>query len=76
MDDRERLKIVIMQMIEHNKIHLEKYEKWAGFAKAHQLVDAGIFLDDAGKLSVNVNIALEQTLNYLLLQNHANTEKG
>ncbi len=33
MDNRERLKIVIMQMLEHNETHVEKYEKWADFAK-------------------------------------------
>ena len=33
MDDRERLNIVIMQMVEHNKVHVENYAKWARFAK-------------------------------------------
>jgi len=41
MNDKEILKIVIMQMLEHNKIHRERYEKWAGVATTKQLIDVG-----------------------------------
>jgi hypothetical protein len=51
MDDRERLKIVIMQLLEHDKTHLQEYEKWAGFVKANQLATTGALLDDAKKFT-------------------------
>lgn len=77
MDDRERLKIVIMQMVEHNEVHLEKYGKWAHFAKVNQLVDAGALLDEAGKLTAHVGITLRQCLNHLSLTEPAgDIEKG
>jgi len=77
MDDRERLKIVIMQMLEHNEVHFEKYEKWTRFAKANQLDDAGALLDEAEKLTANANAALRQSLNHLSLAGPAgDTKKG
>jgi FixJ family two-component response regulator len=77
MDDRERLKIVIMQMVEHNGAHLEKYGKWAHFAKVNQLVEAGVLLDEVGKLTAHVGITLRQCLNHLSLTEPAeDIEKG
>ena len=49
MDDKERLRIVIMQMLEHNDVHLKEYEKWARFAETNHMTDAGGLLDKAGK---------------------------
>jgi len=77
MDDRERLRIVIMQMVEHNEIHLEKYGKWAHFAKMNQLVDTGALLDEVAKLTARVGITLRQCLNHLSLTGPAeDIEKG
>jgi hypothetical protein len=67
MDDRERLKIVIMQMVEHNEVHLEKYGKWAHFAKTNQLDGAGALLDEVEKLAAHVGIILRQCLSHLSL---------
>jgi hypothetical protein len=77
MDDRERLKIVIMQMVEHNEVHFKKYEKWAHFAKTNQLDDIGALLDEGGKLTAHVNAFLRQSLNHLSLAEPAgDTKKG
>lgn len=65
MDNRERLKIVIMQMLEHNETHVEKYEKWADFAKTNQLADAGALLNEAKKFTKNISAILRKNLNHL-----------
>lgn len=67
MNARERLKIVIMQMVEHNKVHLESYEKWARFAKENQLADIGALLDESGKHAASASTALRQSLSHLSL---------
>ncbi len=67
MDNRERLKIVIMQMLEHNETDVEKYEKWADFAKANQLADAGALFDEAKKLTKNISAILRKNLNHTSL---------
>lgn len=65
MNDEERLKIVIKQMLEHNRILVRDYEKWALFAKAGQLVDTASYLVEAKNLTSNVNAALKQGLRHL-----------
>lgn len=64
MDDREILNIVIMQMLEHNKIQLENYEKWGEFAKANQLAETGALLDEAKKFTKNISAILRKNLNH------------
>jgi hypothetical protein len=77
MDDRERLRIVIMQMLEHNETHLEQYEKWTHFAETNRMTDAGVLLGKAGEYAEAVNTVLRQTLNHLSLAEPAgNAEKG
>jgi hypothetical protein len=71
MDDKERLRIVIMQMLEHNDVHLKEYEKWARFAETSQMTDAGNLLDKAGKYAESASAVLRQTLNHLSLAKHA-----
>ncbi len=76
MDNRERLKIVIMQMLEHNETHVEKYEKWADFAKTNQLADEGALIDEAKKFTKNISAILRKKLNHLALTGPAgNTDK-
>ena len=67
MDDKERLRIVIMQMLEHNDVHLKEYEKWARFAETNHMTDAGTLLDEAGKYAESASAVLRQTLNHLSL---------
>ncbi len=67
MDDKERLRIVIMQMLEHNDVHLKEYEKWARFAETNHMTDAGALLDEAGKYVESASVLLRQTLNHLSL---------
>ncbi|MBP1745560.1 MAG: hypothetical protein H6Q54_175 [Deltaproteobacteria bacterium] len=77
MDDRERLNIVIMQMVEHNKVHVENYAKWARFAKINQLDGAGALLDEVEKLAAHVGITLRRCLSHLSLAEPAgDIEKG
>jgi hypothetical protein len=65
MDDRERLKIVIMQMLEHNESHIEKYGKWARFAERNHMTDAGAFLDEAKYCATLENGALRKALDHI-----------
>jgi hypothetical protein len=67
MDDKERLRIVIRQMLEHNDVHLKEYEKWARFAETNHMTDAGALLDKAGKYAESASVLLRQTLNHLSL---------
>jgi hypothetical protein len=67
MDDKERLRIVIMQMLEHNDVHLKEYEKWARFAETNHMTGAGTLLDKAGKYAESASAVLRQTLNHLSL---------
>jgi hypothetical protein len=67
MDDKERLRIVIRQMLEHNDVHLKEYEKWARFAETNHMTDAGTLLDKTGKYAESVSALLRQTLNHLSL---------
>jgi len=63
MDDKERLKIVILQMLEHNKVHIEKYEKWARVADTKQMKAVAAFINKASKLSKSGQEVLHQALN-------------
>jgi len=67
MDDKERLQIVVMQMLEHNNVHLKEYEKWARFAETNHMTDAGALLDKAGEYTESASAVLRQTLNHLSL---------
>jgi hypothetical protein len=67
MDDKERLRIVIKQMLEHNDVHLKEYEKWARFAETNHMTDVGTLLDEAGKYAESASAVLRQTLNHLSL---------
>jgi hypothetical protein len=62
MDDRERLKIVIMQILEHNNVHIEKYAKWANFANDSNLGDIGSLLNEAKKQVETTQAVLQKTL--------------
>jgi hypothetical protein len=71
MDDKERLRIVIRQMLEHNDVHLKEYERWARFAETNHMTDAGVLLDKAGEYTESASALLRQTLNHLSLTKHA-----
>lgn len=72
MDDRERLKIVIMQMLEHNEIHRERYEKWVQFAKTNRLDDVAAILDEAKQCAESENSALQKALEYFASTDNIN----
>jgi hypothetical protein len=65
MDDKERLRIVIMQMLEHNDVHLKEYEKWARFAETNHMTDAGALLDEAKHCAKSENGALRKALDHI-----------
>jgi len=65
MDDRERLKIVIMQMLEHNETHIEKYEKWVSLATKNRLDDVAAFLDKAKQCAESEKDALRKALEHI-----------
>lgn len=66
MDDKERLRIVIMQMLEHNDVHLKEYEKWARFANVNQMGDVSGLLNEAQKQVETAQSALQKALDLII----------
>jgi hypothetical protein len=62
MDDKERLRIVLKHLIEHNEGHAEDYERWIGLAKDNHLDRVADLIGEAnghmGKASGALKIAL------------------
>ncbi len=58
MDDKERLRIVLKHLIEHNEGHVEDYKRWVELAKS-----AG--LDNVAELIEQANNAIEKAGNAL-----------
>jgi len=73
MNDKEILKIVIMQMLEHNKNHRERYEKWAGVATTKQLIDVGTLLSEAKYFVESENGILRKVLDHLTSIDNVNS---
>ena len=73
MDDKERLRIVIRQMMEHNNVHLKEYERWARFAETNHMTDAGAFLDQAKHCTESENGALRKVLDHLTSIDNVNS---
>jgi hypothetical protein len=73
MNDEEILKIVIMQMLEHNRIHIGKYAQWGQYAKTNQLVELSALLGEAKHLVESENGALRKILDHLTSIDNVNS---
>lgn len=47
MDDPDRLKIAVMQMLAHNEAHIQRYDTWVDMAASNGLVDSADLLREA-----------------------------
>jgi hypothetical protein len=47
MDDKERLRIVLKHLIEHNEGHTEDYKRWIDLARSSGLDDVARLLEEA-----------------------------
>jgi hypothetical protein len=65
MDDKEQLRIIIRQMLEHINVHLEEYEKWTRFAETNHMTDAGALLDEAKHCAKSEYGALRKALDHI-----------
>ncbi len=65
MDDKERLRIVLKHLIEHNEGHAEDYARWIELAKNNRLTRVAELITEAGKQMDKASVALQKALNDL-----------
>ena len=65
MDDKERLKIVLKHLIEHNEGHKEDYKRWIELAKTNGLEHVAALISDAGTYMDKASDALTKALDLL-----------
>ena len=63
MDDKERLKIVLKHLIEHNEGHAEDYARWIELAKNNNLSRIAELIAEASKQMNKASEALKSALN-------------
>ena len=62
MDDKERLKIVLRHLIEHNEGHMEDYARWIDLAKNNNLSRIAELIAEASKQMKKASEALKSAL--------------
>jgi len=62
---KEKLSTLFQHWIDHNSSHKESYLSWAEKAKKENLSDIVLYLEQAGELSDNINLKLEEALKKL-----------
>ena len=65
MDDKERLKIVLKHLLEHNDGHLEDYRRWIELAEKNGLDLVAQSLKEAHEHVEKAGIALRTALNLM-----------
>jgi hypothetical protein len=62
MDDKERLRIVLKHLIEHNEGHAEDYARWIELAKNNNLSRVAGLIAEASKQMNKASEALKSAL--------------
>jgi len=62
MDNVEKLRVMLQHWIEHNKGHMEEFEKWRGTMKDEGHASLADHIHRTVELMASVNIELEKTL--------------
>jgi hypothetical protein len=62
MEDRERLKIVLRHLIEHNEGHSEDYRRWVEMAETNGLDPVAQLLKEANEHVEKTGAALKKAL--------------
>jgi len=65
MDDKERLRIVLKHLIEHNEGHKEDYKRWIELARQNGLNDVASLIEEAGSYMEKAGSALDHALEHL-----------
>ena len=65
MDDTQRLKIVLVHLIEHNEGHAEDYARWIELAKNNRLTRVAELISEANKHMGKASDALKTALDHL-----------
>ena len=56
----EKMIKLLDHWVKHNEDHAGTYKDWAERAKAHQLTEIGVLLDDVHALTLQINVKLHQ----------------
>lgn len=65
MDDKERIRIVLKHLIEHNEGHKEDYKRWVELARQNGLNDVASLIEEAGSYMEKTGSALDHALEHL-----------
>jgi hypothetical protein len=65
MDDKERLRIVLKHLIEHNEGHGEDYARWIELAKKNDMTHVVELITEANKQMGKASEALKAALDHL-----------
>ena len=65
MDDKERLRIVLKHLIEHNEGHAEDYARWIELAKKTGMDHVAELITEASKQMGKASEALKRALDHL-----------
>ena len=65
MDDKERLRIVLKHLIEHNEGHAEDYARWIELAKKNDMSHVAELIAEANKQMSKASETLKTALDHL-----------
>ena len=65
MDDKERLKVVLKHLIEHNHGHSEDHMRWIDLAKSAGMDDVARLLTEANDYAEKAGDAFKKALNLI-----------
>jgi hypothetical protein len=65
MDDKERLRIVLKHLIEHNEGHGEDYKRWIELADSNNMAHVAELITEASKHMAKASDSLKIALNQL-----------
>jgi hypothetical protein len=65
MDGKERLRIVLNHLIEHNEGHAEDYQRWIELAKSNRMAQVAELITEASKQMGKASEALKTALDHL-----------
>jgi hypothetical protein len=66
MEDRERLRIVLRHLIEHNEGHVEDYTRWIELAQTSGLDAVAVLIEEANEHSRKAGAALKKAVELII----------
>lgn len=65
MEDKERLRIVLKHLVEHNEGHVEDYKRWIELAGTSGMNDVAGFIGEANDHVEKASVALKRALDLI-----------